>query len=137
MKEIRKQLLIDAPVETVWAQITDPGRIASWFLPNDFTPEVGRRFTLDCNVSGRIECEVVELDPPRRLAYTFKPASLPFATTVAFSLEPLAARKTQLSLVHSGWDALAPEHVDVLASFERGWQSRFLAQLSQQFPMNA
>ena len=129
MNEIRSEIRIRAPIEKVWAHLTNSAKIAGWFLPNDFEPVVGKRFALHCNVNGRIDCEVLEIVPRRRLVYTFKPAALPFTTTVAFELAQ-DGRDTRLTLVHSGWQALTSDQAELFASFERGWRSRFLARLA-------
>ncbi len=42
MKIIRKEITIKAPVEKVWKHLTEPQKIATWFLPTDFEPKVGR-----------------------------------------------------------------------------------------------
>jgi len=130
VNEIRSEIRIHAPVEKVWEHLTSSAKIAGWFLPNDFEPVVGKRFALNCNVNGRIDCEVVEIVPCRRLVYTFKPATLPFTTIVAFELER-DGRETRLTLVHSGWQALTPDQTELFASFERGWRSRFIARLAE------
>ena len=128
MKPIRKEILIAAPPARVWEHLTNSTKLAGWFLPNDFEPKPGKRFTLNCNVNGRIACVVKELVPGRKLVYSFKPESLPFETLVSVALEE-AAGCTRLTLVHSGWEGLKPEQAGVFQNFDRGWQSRFLRQL--------
>lgn len=67
MSAITVDEFVGRPVEAVWAAITDPGQLAAWFMPNDFRPELGHRFSLDTGRQwGLIECEVTELDPTSR-----------------------------------------------------------------------
>ena len=72
---IRKELFYPHPPEDVWAAITDPRAIAEWMMPNTFKPVLGHKFQFKTDplpfCEDHIECEVVEFDPPRRLAYTW------------------------------------------------------------------
>lgn len=72
---IRKEVFYPDPPETVWVALTDPHAIAEWLMPNNFKPEVGHRFYFQVDpmpmFEARTECEVIECDPPRRLAYTW------------------------------------------------------------------
>jgi uncharacterized protein YndB with AHSA1/START domain len=53
------------PVERVWRAVTDPAELAQWFVaPVDWTPEAGERFE-----SLEQPGEIVELEPPRRIAW--------------------------------------------------------------------
>jgi uncharacterized protein YndB with AHSA1/START domain len=128
MSEIRKEILIAAPIARVWEHLTDSKKMTGWFLPNDFEPRVGKRFTLACEDEGRIDCEVREVVPQRKLVYTFKSRDMPVATTVSFALERTGTG-TRVTLVHSGWEGLEPGQVDLFGMFEQGWQSRFLVAL--------
>lgn len=72
---IRKEVFYPDPPEAVWVALTDPRAIAEWLMPNDFKPVVGHRFWFKTDpmpfCEDHTECEVVECDPPRRLAYTW------------------------------------------------------------------
>jgi uncharacterized protein YndB with AHSA1/START domain len=72
---IRKEVFYPDPPETVWVALTDPRAIAEWLMPNNFKAEVGHRFYFQTDpmpmCEARTECEVIECDPPRRLAYTW------------------------------------------------------------------
>ncbi len=101
---IRHDVLYPYPPERVWATLTDSATLARWLLPNDFEARLGHCFIFtaapQADWSGIIECEVIELDEPRRLAYTWRGhPSLP-ATLVTFTLEP-RARGTRLRLEHT------------------------------------
>jgi uncharacterized protein YndB with AHSA1/START domain len=129
MKSIKKEITISAPATTVWEYLTSSVKIAGWFLPNDFEPKVGKRFTLNCEDHHEsVVCEVKEVLPPKKLAYTFRTAAMQFETLVTFTLQELGQR-TKLTLVHSGWDRLKPEDANLLEETEQGWGSRFLLNL--------
>jgi uncharacterized protein YndB with AHSA1/START domain len=46
MKRIKRKVLISVPVAKAWEHLTNSEKVAGWFLPNDFEPKVGKRFTL-------------------------------------------------------------------------------------------
>ncbi len=132
MNSIRKEITIAARVPKVWEHLTNSGYIARWFLPNDFTPVVGHRFTLTCGHEEAIVCEVREVTPPTKLVYTFRPAGLPFETTVAFTLEETVSG-TKLVLTHSGWGQVKPGDAALFDKFDQGWGSEFLPRLRKLF----
>jgi uncharacterized protein YndB with AHSA1/START domain len=60
------------PVSAVWEALTDPAALAAWLMPNDFAPVVGHRFRLDARPElGFIDCEVLDVEPPHLLRYTW------------------------------------------------------------------
>jgi len=120
MKFIKKEIVIDAPVEKVWAHLTDPEKIAGWLMPNDFAPATGAAFSLQCPDEGKISCVVKEIVPPRRLVYSFRSQVTRVETLVTITLAPEGGG-TRLTLVHSGWDALPPEDQGVADQFDGGW----------------
>ena len=132
MTTIRKEILIAAPAAKVWSHLANAGLIARWFLPNDFQPVVGRRFTLTCGHDGVIDCEVKEVTPLTRLVYTFRPAGVTSDTVVTFTLEETVSG-TKLTLVHSGWDELKPGDAALFDQYDQGWGSQFLPRLQNLF----
>lgn len=78
MKErtLRKSYFYPYAPEKVWLAITDPHAIAEWLMPNDFKPIVGHRFRFQTDpgpcMEMYTECEVLEVDPPRRLSYSWQ-----------------------------------------------------------------
>ncbi len=107
---IRKERFYPHPPEDVWAAITDPHALAEWLEPNNHKPVPGHKFEFvtDKNVCGcRTECEVLEADPPRRLAWKWthlytdpkRPRAEPM--TISWTLVP-KDNGTLLILEHSG-----------------------------------
>lgn len=92
------------PPERVWTALTDSRAIAEWLMPNDFQPRVGHQFQFRApnarGWSGVVDCTVVYVEPPRRLAYTWKSDKVD--TVVEWRLEPTALG-TRVALVHSGF----------------------------------
>ncbi|HVI86516.1 MAG TPA: SRPBCC domain-containing protein, partial [bacterium] len=74
------------PIETVWHALTDGAALASWLMPNDFVPRIGHRFSLRSPAipgwPGRAECEVLEMDPPRRMVWSWRSSDAGAPTTL-------------------------------------------------------
>ena len=108
------------PPERVWAALTSSEALAAWLMPNDFAPVKGHRFTFRTKPApgfdGIVHCEVLELDPPRRMVWSW--AGGPLDTTVTFTLEP-AGDGTRLRLQHEGFGGLAAQLVRRIMS--NGW----------------
>jgi uncharacterized protein YndB with AHSA1/START domain len=91
--------------DKVWRALTEPEALRRWMMPTDFRPRVGHKFRFedpdDRGHSTPVRCEVVELDAPRRLAYTWQSADDPEPSLVRWTLEPEEAG-TRVRLVHTG-----------------------------------
>jgi len=108
----------------VWRALTDPALLAAWLMPNDFAPLVGHRFKFQAKPMpgwrGFVECEVIELDPPRRLAYTWLgDADWNEPTVVRWLLEPTTGG-TRLVLEHTNFQP--PWGHELCARFGQGWK---------------
>jgi uncharacterized protein YndB with AHSA1/START domain len=90
--------------DRVWTALTDSRALSEWLMANDFQPRLGHKFRFRTKPApgfdGIVHCEVTELDPPRRLAYTWKGGNID--TVVTWTLEP-TANGTRLRLEHSGF----------------------------------
>ena len=108
---------IKSPIERVWHALTDPATLSKWMLfkTNDFRPVVGHKFQLrDApGWDGYVECEVLEVDPPRRLSYTWvSPAGERTQyTTVTWTLAPTESGGTRLHLEQSGFRSDARQEI--------------------------
>lgn len=96
--------LPEAP-EKVWRALTVPELLAAWLLPNDMRPEEGARFSFDGapGEGGRIDCEVLEMEPHRLLRYSWRDAGTErdgLATSVSFRLARTEEGGTHLRIVH-------------------------------------
>ena len=120
MKPIKKEILLHAPAVQVWAHLTDPAKIATWFAPCDFAPTPGHRFHVDGKGGCQIDCIVQEVVVPRTLVYTFRPSDIDLDTFVTFTLEASGA-STKLTLVHSGWEKLPPDQAASSTKYDQGW----------------
>ena len=93
------------PVESVWSALTDAKALSDWLMQtSDFRPVVGTRFRLKTEglaADGWVKAEVTELDPPRRMVWTWTLDDPDAPTTVTFELTPEAGG-TRLTLTHLG-----------------------------------
>ena len=130
-QRIEREILIDAPVEVVWAVVTDPEHISGWFsdaVELDLRPGGAAAFRWSDYgpVNGRVEGVL----PPRFFSFRWVVSREPGAevaddnsTLVEFSLSEEGG-STRLKVVESGFRDLAGTdderqgHVD---SHNRGW----------------
>ena len=124
---VRLQSEYPHPPERVWRALTDPNALARWLLPSSFSPQVGRRFAfIDKSNTGRrrkVQCQVVELDAPHRLAYTWQAEDENLPTLVAWTLEPTEAG-TRVTLEHVGPAAPFAAEPNGLTMLANALQSR-------------
>ena len=63
------------PAEKIWRALTTPELIQEWLMQNDFQAVAGHRFRFRAKPmpgwSGVTNCEVLEVDPPHRLVYSW------------------------------------------------------------------
>ncbi|WCR28410.1 SRPBCC domain-containing protein [Paenibacillus thiaminolyticus] len=94
-----------ASIEKVWSALTDSSKLAKWIMENDFKPEVGHRFQFRTQPTewwnGIIEGEVLIVDAPHRLSYTW--ASGGEKHTVTWTLQDLGDGKVNLHLEQTGF----------------------------------
>jgi uncharacterized protein YndB with AHSA1/START domain len=109
------------PPEKVWRALTDPRLLAEWLLPViDLELEPGAAFTFKTQPypgwDGTVNCRFVEIEPLRKLSYTW---SVPFLdTVVTFTLTPTPSG-TRMSLVQSGF---TPEQKRESGGARYGWK---------------
>ena len=124
--------------EKIWRTLTSSELIEKWLMPNDFAPEVGRRFNFHTKPigdwNGVVDCEVLVAEPPRLLRYSWKggadtnPAyGSRLDTIVTWTLTPVEGG-TSVRMVHDGfvlpgnqfaYDAMSPGWGKVLDSIAR------------------
>jgi uncharacterized protein YndB with AHSA1/START domain len=111
------------PPERVWRALTQPHLMAEWLMQNDFAPVVGHKFDFRADW-GSVACEVLEIEAPRMLCYTW--AAMGLQTVVTWTLTPRGAG-THLRMEHAGFP---PSHEQAFQGAKFGWQ-RFFGSLEQ------
>jgi uncharacterized protein YndB with AHSA1/START domain len=119
---------IPFPPEKIWRALTQPHLIEEWLMKNDFMPNVGHRFKLRGEWGGVLDCEVLVVEPNRKLAYTwnFDDPTNGLESVVTWTLTP-RGQGTHLRMEQSGFRPDRPQNYQG-ARF--GWQ-KFLASLEQ------
>ena len=117
---VTREVVIDASPETVWEFLVDPEKIRRWKgVSVSFDARIGGDYRIEVLSRNIAAGEVVELDPPRRLAYTWgwegNDAVPPGSTTVVYELVP-EGTGTRLRLTHRD----LPDE-DSAASHTHGW----------------
>jgi uncharacterized protein YndB with AHSA1/START domain len=137
---IEREVVIDAPLDTVWSIVTEPQNIARWFADYaevDLRPGGDLLFRFESGVDGRGTVEKVE--PPHRFSFRWispeperdMAAAQGHYTTVEFSLAA-QGEGTLLRVVETGFAALEGTEAENAALAERhtgGW-AMFLDRLA-------
>jgi uncharacterized protein YndB with AHSA1/START domain len=108
--------------EKVWRALTDPALLAEWLLPVvELELEPGAAFTFKAppqpGWDGSVNCKFVEIEPNRKLSYTWIVGDID--TVVTFALTPTASG-TRLSLVQSGFK---PHQKKNFGGARYGWKA--------------
>lgn len=113
------------PPAKLWRALTQPHLIEEWLMRNDFAPRVGHRFNLTGDWGGVLDCEVLELEPERRLAYSWDYAhedpAFDLKSIVTFTLTPTDAG-THLRMEQAGF---RPDQKQATGGAMHGWRSFF------------
>ena len=133
--KIHKEVVYAHPRSKVWRALTEPEWIARWLMePEGFAPVVGTRFVLRAKGPQRgwrgfVECEVLAVEPERRLSYSWvgDPDEPPLEVT--FRLSDVACG-TKLVLDHEGFEGLGGWLVSKLA-MGPGWKRMLAKRLAE------
>lgn len=116
------------PPGKVWRTLTQSALLADWLMANDFAPRVGHKFNFRStpmpNWNGVIDCEVLIIEPEKRLSYSW--GALGLVSVVTFTLTPTATG-THLRMEQSGF---RPDQEANYRGAMYGWQ-KFLTALEQ------
>lgn len=71
--DVAYEEILPHPIEAVWAKLTDRMAISAWLMTtNDFNPAIGCRFRMKPpSMDGWVDAEVLELEPPRRMVWSW------------------------------------------------------------------
>ncbi len=148
-RTIRIETRVDHPPPVVWRALTKGPTLGRWLMPTDLDEaRLGEAFTFrmkpQAGWDGVTHCEVLELDPQRRIALAYRSRATgektlacagveseevkrlgrsifsELDTVLAFTIEPAPDGKTRLVLEHSGFRGL--KLVAVSAVLEMGWR---------------
>jgi uncharacterized protein YndB with AHSA1/START domain len=126
---IEREILIDAPLEAVWAVVTEPEHVGGWFSDSaeiDLRP--GGDGTLTWEEHGACRARVEKLEPPHSFAFRWarpgrgEPGE-GNSTLVEFSLSA-EGESTRLRVVESGFpqlDGSEQEKAQYAEENREGW----------------
>jgi len=130
-ERIERDILIHAPIDVVWAVVTEPQHISGWFSDAaelDLTP--GGSAALTWNKHGTVHGRVERVEPPNFFSFRWMmDAGAELAednsTLVEFTLNA-EGESTRLKVVESGFRDLAGPDEENQRHFEshsRGWDA--------------
>ena len=107
---------LKSPITRVWNALTDSATLSQWtfFETNDFRAVVGHRFQFRGKPGAGgvvVDCEVLEVDEPHRLAYTWVVAAHQHHTRVTWTLAEAENGVTRLHLEQSGFASGATQEI--------------------------
>jgi len=117
------------PPQKLWRALTESPLLAQWMMNNDFEPVVGHKFQFRAepmpNWNGIVDCEVLIVEPLKRLSYNWgvgaDPATGGLRWVVLLTLTP-AEDGTLLRMEQSGF---SPGQKAAYQGANYGWQKFF------------
>ncbi len=133
-RALDKEVVVAAPIESVWQAWTTRDGIRAFFAPDaEIDARVGGAFHIHINpfaepgMKGADDSRFLALQPPTMLSFDWNaPPSLPEVraqrTFVVVRLAPVDARSTRVTLHHTGW-GVGGQWDQAYAYFDRAWGS--------------
>ncbi|CAH1209130.1 hypothetical protein PAECIP111893_02988 [Paenibacillus plantiphilus] len=116
LPDIVQKAQLHAPIQKVWAAVATSEGLASWFMPNDMEPVLGREFHLEAGPFGRPQCKITEVEPTERLSFNWGKD-----WTLTFEVMEQGGG-TAFTLIHSGWvSGGATEFGQAHSEVAKGW----------------
>ena len=131
-RAIEKEIIVAAPIESVWQAWTSKAGIESFFAPEaEVDPRVGGAFHIHMDPlaapgsKGADDMRFMALQRPTMLSFDWNaPPSLPEARTqrtfVVVRLADVDGKSTRVTLHHTGWGS-GGEWDKTYAYFDRAW----------------
>ncbi|QUW23156.1 SRPBCC domain-containing protein [Sporosarcina sp. Marseille-Q4063] len=112
-------------IQQVWTALTESDLLKEWIWDNDFKAVVGHKFQFRAEPSewwdGIVDGEVLEVDEPNRLSYTW--ASAGETTTVTWTLKEASDGTVNLHLDQSGFSEATKAQEGAIEGAKYGWTS--------------
>ena len=90
----------DAPIEEIWAAITEPDRLADWLSETKIEPRVGGKIEIDFGSDEVAGGDIRVFDPPRAFEFEWEKSGGGISSIVRFELAT-EGQGTVLTLTHS------------------------------------
>ena len=113
------------PVEKVWYALTDAEALSTWLMEtNGFSMNPGSKFQFKTTPRGKfdgiVDCEILEVDQPHMIQYSWKAKGMKQPTLVTWKLKPIHKSKTMLTLSHNGFVGMDGWLTKTMLNF--GWK---------------
>jgi uncharacterized protein YndB with AHSA1/START domain len=116
------------PLEKIWRALTQGALIKEWLMDNDFQPVIGHRFNFRAvpmpNWNGIIDCEVLVIEPGKKLSYSW--SSLGLESVVVWTLVATSGG----TLVRMEQSGFRPDQEANYQGANYGWQ-KFIGNLER------
>jgi uncharacterized protein YndB with AHSA1/START domain len=116
------------PPEKIWRALTQGPLIKEWLMDNDLQPVVGHKFNFRAtpvpNWNGVIDCEVLVVEPNKKLSYSW--GSMGMASVVVWTLVATSGG----TLVRFEQSGFRPDQEANYKGAKYGWQ-KFIGSLEQ------
>ncbi|OBZ12719.1 MULTISPECIES: SRPBCC domain-containing protein [Bacillales] len=110
-------------IEQVWNALTDSDTLAKWIWDNDFKPVVGHKFQFRTEPSewwnGIVDCEVLVVDEPHTLSYTW--ASAGESTTITWNLKKDSDGTVHLHFDQTGFSEETKARQGAIEGAKHAW----------------
>jgi uncharacterized protein YndB with AHSA1/START domain len=116
------------PAEKIWRALTQGELLKDWLMENDFQPVVGHKFSFRAtpmpNWNGVVDCEVLVVEPYKKLSYSW--GSLGLGSVVVWTLVATSSG----TLVRMEQTGFRPDQQAAYKGANYGWQ-KFIAGLER------
>jgi uncharacterized protein YndB with AHSA1/START domain len=139
-KMIKYNWFFEQSPETIWKYLTTSELMAKWLMKNDFELMPGRKFMFmanphpDLDFDGKVYCEILEIDPTKKLVYSWKCGdglgTMNVDSVVTWILIP-KNEGTELILEHSGLDEL--KNPMLFQAMNKGWDENVRVKMGNLF----
>ena len=114
---------IPFPPEKIWRALTQGTLMKEWLMDNDFQPVVGHSFNFRStpmpNWNGIIDCEVLVVEPAKKLSYSW--SSMGLVSVVVLTLVATSSG----TLVRMEQSGFRPDQEAAYQGANYGWQKFF------------
>lgn len=123
-RTIALEQFIAAPPAEVWAALTDPELLGTWWAPGNIAAKPGHEFLMEMPGWGNVPCTVTAVEDGQLLEYTFAD------WTLRWRIEAEGAG-TRVFLEHRGFDLENPQHRFAYEQMSEGWRDDVLPSLAK------
>ena len=123
LKPIQTDRVFNLPMKEAWEIVTSQKFLTEWLMPGSFKPEVGHHYHFQCfppdkSWDGKIFGEILEVDKPNMVKFTWKTSQLNVPTTVCFQLEETEAG-VRFSVTHTDFGS---QDIIEYEKYVHGWE---------------